>query len=128
MRSVPYRRLDHIDAGRHLKRFVGDTAPGSWGEGKFDVTGSFVMEFNATSKAYLDALLTAELSKAIRLSATSGTNVAQLDFSGAIDNVDTLFGDRDGNCTVSFDFVGRYDTTNTMWFDVSVTNGVSSLA
>lgn len=116
-----------LTTGRHLKRFVGDAAPGNWGEGKFDSTMTIVCEFNATSKAYLDAMLIASVSKAVRISATSGANIAQLDFSGVIDGDVDMFEDRDGNVTVSFTLVGRYDGTNTMWFDAEITNSVSAL-
>lgn len=114
--------------GRHLKRFIGDTAPGNWGEDKYNVEASMTLEFNSTSKAYVDALLSGAVSKAIRVKASSGSNSATLDMSGIIKDGVQLFGDRDGNITVDLTFSGRYDATNGMWCEAVVVNGVSALA
>ena len=113
---------------RHMKRFVGDKIPSNWGEGKFDFTLDLVMEFNATSKAYLDAILTAQVSKLVRLKATTGaTRIVQIDLAGAIQGDVSLWDDRDGNSTAAFSLFGHYDGTNSMWMSTSITNSVTSL-
>ncbi|MCP4099148.1 MAG: hypothetical protein GY748_23240 [Planctomycetaceae bacterium] len=117
-----------LSSERHHKRFVGGITPDAWGEGQFSSTLTLTCEFNATSKAYVDAMLTAASSKIVQLEATSGTNVATIDFTGYYDGGVTLFDDRDGNITVTFNLVGQYDLTNTSWFDVSIDNSVASLA
>jgi hypothetical protein len=117
----------NVTTGRHLKRFVGDIDPGSWGEGKYSSSLSLVCEFNATSKAIVDAMLSASQSKAVRLLATSGTNSATIDYSGTIDGGVTLFDDNEGNITVALNLIGRYDTTNTTWIDFVIENSRSSL-
>lgn len=113
---------------RHLKRFVGDKIPSNWGEGKFDFTLDLVMEYDATSKAYLDAILTAQVSKLVRLKATTGaTRIVQIDLAGAIQGDVSMWDDRDGNSTVAFSLFGHYDGTNTMWMETSITNSVATL-
>ena len=106
-----------VNPGRHLKQFVGAIRPESYGENRWEGTLTTVLEFNASAKAVVDALANASLTqRQIRLKASTGTKATTrectLDFAGTLVDAVELFGDRDGNMTVSLTWNG---TTNTKW-------------
>jgi hypothetical protein len=116
-----------VQNGRHLKFFGGDLLPQAWGDTAFTGTLETVCEFNASAKAYVDALLAPALvQRRLRLLATSGTNIVQIDFAGTLDSGTELFSDRDGNITVALNWVGTYNPTATNWLSFSVTNGIAN--
>jgi len=116
---------------RDTSTFFGSISPLSWHEGEqWDATLKLSCEFNATSKAYLDALIstTAVFQKLVRIKATNGTNVIQLDFSGVAEDVPEVFGKRGGVTALEVTLKGVYDAIFANYFKASVTNGVSVLA
>lgn len=112
---------------RHLKRFAGDVYPSAWGDSSFDGSLRLTLEFNTTSKAYLDAILSGLTSKLIRIKATNGSNEAQIDFAGVFDGEPELFSDRDGNVTLDLNLNARYNSTLGYWARVTATNSLASL-
>lgn len=117
-----------VDPKYHLKHFAGAVAPGDFGEAQWEGSLSLTAEFNATVKAYVDALLTPALvQRQIRLKATSGTKTATLDFAGTLTDGVTLFEDRDGNMTVALTFNGTYNSTLSNWFKAEAVNSVATL-
>ncbi len=123
-----------INPGRHLKTFVGSITPADYGENRWEGQLVTVLEFNATAKAYVDSLANSSLvQRQIRLKASTGTGttarLCQLDFAGTlVDNVE-LFGDRDGNMTVSLTWNGTVNTkwATDSWIRAKVTNNLSVL-
>ena len=118
-----------IDTKRHLKSFLTDSVnPTTFGEARWSQGPlKLTFEFNATSKAYVDALLSAAVYKQIRIKATSGTAIAQIDFAGTLVQGVELFSDRDGNMIIETTWDGEYNTTYGNWLAISVTNGVATL-
>lgn len=118
----------NLDTGRHLKYFNGSLAPSDYGETKWSATLELVMEYSTTCKAMVDALSAPGLvQRQIRLKATSGTKIVQIDFAGTLMDGVTLFDDRDGNLIATLTFTGTYNDTDTDWLEITVTNGVASL-
>jgi hypothetical protein len=109
-----------LETGRHLKTFAGAANPSSWGEGRMNGTLTTVLEFNATAKAYVDALIGPLLTqRQIQIKASQGatttTKSATIQFAGTlVDNV-TLFANRDGNIIVSLTWRGTYLAGLTSW-------------
>jgi len=118
----------NVDTKRHLKTYAGNLAPTGKGEDKWTGSLKLVLEFDSTSKAYVDALLSAKVQKQIQIKATSGSKIATLQFAGTLIGGVPLFSDREGNVTVELNFDGQYNSTLGNWLKASFTNAVSALA
>jgi hypothetical protein len=119
-----------FDTTRHLKVFGGALNPGDHGEKDFTCTLKTVFEFNATAKAYFDALIASGgtlTQRQLRLKATSGTSIAQLDFAGTLVDPDALSQNRDGNMTMTLNWEGTYNTTLGNYLKAQSVNGVATL-
>jgi len=128
MATMSYSYELMLDAQRLLKHYLGALTPGRYVERKWDGELKMMLEFNATSKAFLDALITPALfQKQVRIKATSGTNIVQIDFAGTAEDTPQLFTDDDGVSTLEFTLKGTYHSTLANWFAYSVTNSVSAL-
>ena len=120
-----------VAPGRHFK-FINSVAPLAYGDSRWDGSLTLVLEFNATSKAYVDALIApAAVPKLVRLKCTQGATTAlrvmQIDFSGTIVDGVKLFDDRDGNMTVSLKLNGVYSSSALMlsWLKFYIKNELS---
>lgn len=118
----------NVDTMRHLKFFAGALLPTDHGEDKWEGTLQTVLEFNSTSKAYVDALLSAKVQRLIEIKATSGSKIAEIQFAGTLIDGVELFSDRDGNMTVELTWAGTYNSTFGNWLKAEVVNAVSALA
>lgn len=105
------------ETGRHLKTFGGAVTPGDYGEGKHKVTLQTVLEFNASAKAYVDAMIASTptlIQRQIRIAATQDSSASQktarLDTAAVLKGGFKLFDDRDGNITVALNWEGWYST------------------
>ncbi|NIV36805.1 MAG: hypothetical protein GWN58_47430 [Anaerolineae bacterium] len=117
-----------VNPQRHVKQFAGEISPQSWGDGQWTGTLTTVLEFVAGTKAYVDALLgPALVQRMIRIAATSAPRSATIDFYGTLVNGAELFEDRDGNITVSLEWQGTYNDTDSAWLGFSIVNLVASL-
>jgi hypothetical protein len=120
----------NIDTKRTLKHYLGSLTPGGFAHGSaWEATLSIVMEFNATSKAFVDAMLSGStlFQRQVRLKATNGTNIFQLDFAGTQDGAPQIFDDEDGVSTVEIKLKALYNSTLGAWMKASVTNSVAAL-
>jgi hypothetical protein len=129
MATMSYSYELSLDAARSLKHYLGALTPGRYKESKWDGELKMLLEFNATSKAFLDALLAPALfQKQVRIKATTGASaIVQLDFAGTAEDTPQLFTDDDGVSTLEFTLKGTYNSTLANWFAYSVTNQVSAL-
>ena len=123
-----------VNPGRHLKTFVGSIRPESYGENRWEGQLVTVLEFNSSAKSIVDTLVGPNLvQRQIRLKASTGTGtttrLAQLDFAGTLVDAVELFGDRDGNMTVSLTWNGTVNTlwSTDSWFKAKVTNELDEL-
>ena len=117
-----------VQTNRHLKFYANSLTPTAHGEDTWSGSLQTVLEFDSTSKAYLDALFTAKVQKQIQIKATSGSKIATLQFAGTLSGNPVMFGDRDGNMTIELNWEGTYNSTLGNWLKASWTNTVSSLA
>jgi len=117
---------------RHVKYFAGSINPGAHGDSNWQSQLTTVLEFNATAKALVDELTDPGLvQRQLRLKAATGTGTtareATIDFAGTVvDNV-TLFGDRDGNMTVSLTWNGTYNSNLENFIKAKVRNELDAL-
>ena len=124
-----------VQSGRHHKLFAGDLSPQDWGDTKWSGQLTLVVEANATSKAWVDAVVGGALvQRMIRIQADNGSGPgdgthrqATIDFYGTmIDGVE-LFSDRDGNMTFELVFEGTWNTTDSAWLGFDIVNLVTAL-
>jgi len=117
-----------INTNRHLKMFEG-SQPITWGEGRWEAQLNITAEFNATAKAWVDALLTDRVARNIRVNfvETAGSRELRIDFVGLIAESPELFGDRDGNMTVEVTFKALVAAPLNNWLQIRTINGVGTL-
>jgi len=116
-----------VEPGYHLKHF-NDLNPTNFGYDRWVGELEMMFEYTADVKAYVDAMLGGSaVERQVRLKATSGTKVAQIDFAGYIVDGVELFDDRDGNTTVALTFQGEYNSQLANWLKFQIVNGVDSL-
>ncbi|MBA2702692.1 MAG: hypothetical protein H0U60_02455 [Blastocatellia bacterium] len=118
-----------VDTKRGMKQHLGNlgysgyTHPETW-----EATLKLELEFNATSKAYLDAIISGTLfQRQVRIKSTNGTNIVQLDFAGSQGNQPKIFTDKDGVSTVEVELTALYNPTLADWLKASITNSVAVL-
>jgi len=121
----------HVANGRHLKTFAGGIQPLGWGETQWSGTLTTVLEYNAATKAIVDAMLAPALvQRAIEIEAIStlaAANIATIHFYGTLVNGVELFSDRDGNITVSLEWEGTWDSTQADWLEIIVDSTLAAL-
>jgi hypothetical protein len=120
-----------LKAPKALLTYLGSVTPGDYSHQK--QRGSMLkltLEYNATSSAYITAILStsAVMQRQIRIKATSGTNIMQLDFAGTAVKAPELYQDKDGRAIVDVEFEATENSGLANWFKYSNTNSVSALA
>lgn len=117
--------------GRHLKQFMGSLTPTASGGDRWEGKLVTVLEYNATAKAYVDAMINGVTQKRIQISAATAVplRAADIYFAGTLVEGATLFTDRDGNITVSLTWNGTYSASAAMltWLKINVTNELVTL-
>jgi len=118
----------NINTNRHLKMFEGAN-PLGWGEGRWEVELSMTAEFNATAKAWVDALINDNVARNIRMEFVGVANSKELriDFVGMLTEPPELFGDRDGNMTVDLTWRALVGGPLNNWLQIRSISGVATL-
>lgn len=115
----------------HLKTFAGSLTPSAYGADRWEGELVTVLEFNASAKAYVDALLSGLVQRQIEIKATTGTGAAAreatIQFAGTLIDGAELFGDRDGNLTVELTWKGTFNPTFGGWLTMRTKNEKSTL-
>lgn len=122
----------NVEPNRSLVFGMGSLSPAEYkessGEG-WEGSLKMKLKFDATTKAFLDALIgaSAVFQKQVRIKATAGTKVAQLDFAGTAEQSPELFDDEEGLIVLEFELAGEYNSALTNWLKTEVVNGVATL-
>nr|ASV43902.1 hypothetical protein [Hot spring virus BHS1] len=118
-----------IKTNRKLRHYLGSLTAGNWNDVRWDGSLKITAEFNNTSKAYLNTLLTnTVLQHQVRIRAANGPNlILQLDFSGALLEAPNIYDDRDGLATIDLNYGGIYNANLGNWLKYSSTCNVSTL-
>jgi hypothetical protein len=109
--------------------YLGALGPGVVSRPQWKGTLKMRMEFNATSKALYEAMLTPALfQKQVQLKATTGaTAIFQIGFAGTSEVVPQIYDERDGMCALEFVLESQYHTTFANWLKIDSTSGVATL-
>lgn len=120
-----------LETGRHLKPYVGSLTPLAHGDTRHSGRLTLRLELTSTVNTLVETALSSTPTmgqRLVRIKATSGTLVAQLDFYGTLFGApQTLWEDRDGNKVVEVVLLGTYNTTDAKWLAPAITNGMSAL-
>ena len=117
-----------IETGRNLKMRGGSISPQGYSDDKFMVSGSVSVEWNSTTKAYLDALIApAKVAKLFEIRATSSAKIAKLQLVGYLDGGVDLWDDDAGVMSTKFSINNLYDSTYGNYFKTLITNTIPDL-
>lgn len=129
--STPFFSFElMIDTKRQVYHSLGTIMGVGYREAKYEGTLKISVELDATSQAYLDAILAAAavFQKQVRIKGSSGASlIAQLDFAGTAMKAPETFTDVDGVTTLDLELAGTYNSALGNWFEASITNGVATL-
>lgn len=120
-----------LENERAGKMGLGSLSPQGYRETGWSGTLELLMEFDATSKAFLDAMISpsALFQKQVRIKAASGANLKmQFDFAGFTEEAPEVIQDNDGVLTVGFTLTGMYNSALGNWFEAENVNQVDDLA
>lgn len=119
-----------INLNRVVERSLDSLTPDLWEQNDSSGKLALTLRMNANTKTQLDALVgqTDVVQKQVRLKATSGTNILQLDFAGTITNQPKVYDDQNGILTTSLELEGTYNSDLSNWFKAQVVNSVAVLA
>ena len=129
--NLAYSAKLTLDAMRKGRRHLGNFYPSRIAETPWEGELDLGFEYDTTIvKAYVADLLdtTKNFSKQVRLKATNGTNILQLDFAGTAEEPGEELGDDDGVGTYDINLKGLNNTTLGNWFKAQVVNGVAAVA
>ena len=118
-----------VKLNRVLQWSMDSLAPDTWEQNPWEGSLKLTLRMNATTKTEVDAIVaqTSVYQKQVRLKATSGTKVFQVDFAGTMKEPPKTYDDEDGVLTVELEMDGTYNTGLANWLAASVTNSVASL-
>lgn len=120
-----------LKAPKALLTYLGSTTPGDYSHQKQrGSTLKLSLEYNATTDAYITAILStsAVMQKQVRIKATSGTLIMQLDFAGTVTKAPELYQDKDGRAIMDLELEATENSALANWFKYSNTNAVATLA
>lgn len=119
-----------LNANRAVYHGLGALTPKGYREAKWAGQLSLKLELDATSKAFLDAIIggSAVFQKQVRIKASSGASLdAEFDFAGTSIDAPEVFTDEDGVTSLEVVLDGTYNSALGNWFKAEVINGVATL-
>lgn len=118
-----------IDTGRAVRHY-NSLKPSRIKEAVFDIELKLTLEFDSTSKAFVDAIVAGStvFEKQVRIKATSGTKVAQFDFAGIAEAAPEIWTDDDGAGSVELTLKAQYNAALANYFKAQCVNAVATLA
>lgn len=119
-----------IDNRINLKHYIGQLQPQGFAQPKLKGTLKLTLEYDATSKAWLEEFMAADplVQKQLRLKASDTANRDQtLDFTGTALKAPKVFDFEDETAVIKVDFEGVYHTTFANWFKATNINEVAAL-
>jgi hypothetical protein len=107
---------------------VGSLNPVMYRDAKYEGSLKLALEFNATSKGYLDTIVGSGLfQKLIELRATDNSRICKLQFAGGAVKAPEISTDTDGVATLEFELAAVYNSPLANWFKAPITNAVAIL-
>lgn len=122
-----------IQPNRALIFGVGSEAPVDWREssgGPWEGSLKMTLEFDAVSKAFLDAIVAASavFQRQVRIKASNTVDRdLQIDFAGSQEDAPSVFTDDDGVATIEFELHGEYNAELENWLEITSVNEVAAL-
>jgi hypothetical protein len=108
--------------------WTGDLEPTTFANEKIIPTLELKLLYTSAVKTFLTTNWFSNLGSLIRLKSTSGTKIAQIDFSGVLAEDPTLYGNVDGAQILNVKLTGILDTgTFANILKAEVTNGVATI-
>lgn len=118
----------NVNPNRHIKRFIGNDS--FYGDGRWEITGSLVVEFNTTSKAIIDDVLNNLTVRHLGLRFISSADTdkqVSIIMPFIINDSFELFSDADGNATVELSIEAVYSSLISSALEVVVQTDTNTL-
>lgn len=122
-----------INSNREYRSYLGSCTPTAYADNNWNGQLKLSMEFNATSKAMVDAILAASntiLEKQIKIvysvGATTTLRTFSVEFAGHTMQAPQLFTSRNGVTSVDLVFDGVYNSKLANWLKVNSTSGLTT--
>lgn len=117
-----------IEPDRKLRPCFGSLFKDSYSESAWTGTLKLSLEFNATTKADVDAIIGGTLTqRQVEINFADSTRALELQFAGTVTDDLEIFGDDDGVVTAEVTLTRTYHSTFGNWFKASLSNGVATL-
>jgi hypothetical protein len=117
-----------IEPDRKLRPCFGSLTKDAYSESAWNGTLKLSLEFNATTKADVDAIIGGTLTqRQVEINFADSTRALKLQFAGTVTDDLEIFGDDDGVVTAEVTLTRTYHTTFGNWFKASLSNGVATL-
>lgn len=120
-----------LNANRTWRKRLGNLRAGGFIGPAWTGKLSLHAEFDATSKAWLDAIIlgSAVFQRQVRLRAAQGANLqVQLDFAGAAETSPKLWPEEEGLAAVDVELTDAYNSGLANWFKYQTKNNMAVLA
>lgn len=117
-----------IEPDRKLRPCFGSLSKDAYSESAWTGTLKLSLEFNATTKADVDAIIGGTLTqRQVEINFADSTRALELQFAGTVTDDLEIFGDDDGVVTAEVTLTRTYHSTFGNWFKASLSNGVATL-
>ena len=117
-----------IEPDRKLRPCFGSLSKDAYSESAWTGTLKLSLEFNATTKADVDAIIGGTLTqRQVEINCADSTRALELQFAGTVTDDLEIFGDDDGVVTAEVTLTRTYHSTFGNWFKASLSNGVATL-
>jgi hypothetical protein len=116
-----------VKPDRAARACFGSLYGSSYVEKPWDGELKMGLEFNATSKAIIDAAIAALAQRQVQWTASSGTKSLRFQFAGTIQDDIELFDDDDGVVTVNFSMKRTYHAAFGNWLKIRSVNALATL-
>lgn len=120
----------NINANRSPFWHLGSCTPTDYKDARWDATLRLGLELNATSAAWLDAILattTTPLERVVKITATNGVNAITVTFNGISLDAPQVVTDKDGIASVDWTLSGQYHATLGNYLTMSVKNTIATM-
>ena len=117
-----------IEPDRKLRPCFGSLSKDAYSESAWTGTLKLSLEFNATTKTDVDAIIGGTLTqRQVEINFADSTRALELQFAGTVTDDLEIFGDDDGVVTAEVTLTRTYHSTFGNWFKASLSNGVATL-
>lgn len=118
-----------VNSNRELLYHLGNLTPSNYRDARWAGSLTMELELTAAMKTELDSIINASgpIKRVVRLKATSGSQILQIDFNGVVLGNQEVLTDADGVITLQLALDAEYSSTLSNWLVMESHNSVQTL-